>query len=81
METHVCSNCGQVCNYDGRCGDGPYLVCACATPENTRWVDDGRGGYMTYLNDAHPVSWHEYEKKRYPNPRSEKWDNWGREDD
>jgi|ERR1700722_6547623 len=52
---YVCSNCGARCGYDGRCGDGPYLVCKCSSHENTHWIDDGRGGYPIYLNDATPI--------------------------
>ena len=59
----VCSNCGQRCNYDGRCGDGPYLVCKCADSENTIWVNDGRGGYSVHLNDARPVHISEFRRR------------------
>lgn len=59
---YVCSNCGARCGYDGRCGDGPYLVCKCASPENTHFVDDGRGGYEVYLNGARPVHFTEHPK-------------------
>ena len=54
MSNYVCSNCGASCYYDGRCGDGPVLDCACT--KRGRWIDDGRGGYTVYPNDAHPVS-------------------------
>lgn len=26
---YVCSYCGAAAYYDGRCGDGPVLVCGC----------------------------------------------------
>jgi hypothetical protein len=53
MSNYVCSNCGASAYYDGRCGDGPVLTCPCT--KRGHWVDDGRGGYMVYPNDAHPV--------------------------
>lgn len=53
METYVCSNCGDVAGYDGRCGDGPYLVCECT--KDPQWINDGRGGYHVYKNDAHAI--------------------------
>jgi hypothetical protein len=37
-----CSQCGAAAYFDGRCGDGPILLCGC---DNGPWVDDGRGGY------------------------------------
>lgn len=57
---YVCSNCGTRCGYDGRCGDGPYLLCKCASPENTFWINDGRGGYEVHLNNATPIHIEEY---------------------
>lgn len=51
---YVCSVCGEPAWYDGRCGDGPYLVCKCST--RGVWIDDGRGGYMVYPNNAEPIS-------------------------
>lgn len=29
-----CSQCGTSCYYDGRCGDGPILVCKCNEAED-----------------------------------------------
>lgn len=69
---YVCSNCGARCGYDGRCGDGPYLVCKCAAPENTHWINDGRGGYEIYLNNAEPIhitDWLAKQKKDQPTMR------------
>lgn len=38
-----CSHCGAAAYFDGRCGDGPVLLCNCDKGE---WVDEGsRGGY------------------------------------
>lgn len=61
-----CSNCGQECYYDGRCGDGPVLICKCT--KRKRWINDGRGGYEVYANDAHPIE-------------DDEWDGWGDWDD
>lgn len=86
METHFCSNCGSVCGYDGRCGDGPYLVCSCASQENSYWVSEGsRGGYTAYVNGAHPIRASEMKAAKLlenPEPNAKRdWDNWSREDD
>lgn len=86
MIEYVCSNCGTRCGQDARMGSlDVYLMCRCASPENSHWVNDGRGGYTTYLNDAHPVRIDEYHdlvrrrpEKLQPEP---KWDNWSRDDD
>lgn len=51
---YVCSHCGEPAAYDGRCGDGPYLVCKCS--KATQWVDDGRGGYSYNVLGAKPIS-------------------------
>lgn len=52
----VCSNCGQICGQDARMGSlDVYLICDCASAKNTIWINDGRGGYPYYLNNAHPV--------------------------
>lgn len=77
MENYVCSNCGYACYYDGRCGDGPVLNCACT--KQARWIDDGRGGYYVYPNDAHPVGSNEVQSnttQAKPAPQ-----NWSRDDD
>lgn len=62
MKDYVCSNCGDFCYYDGRCGDGPVLMCECF--KKGVWINDGRGGYHVYPNNAHPVSFLEYQNKR-----------------
>jgi hypothetical protein len=47
MEYH-CSVCGAGAFYDGRCGDGPILLCGC---DQGQYVDEGsRGGY--HVNDT-----------------------------
>jgi hypothetical protein len=51
MSNYVCSKCGAAAYYDGRCGDGPVLICECRN--RGRWINDGRGGYRD--NDAQPV--------------------------
>ena len=65
MSDYVCSNCGEEAYYDGRCGDGPVLICNC---RNGRWVNDGSGGYQTTRNGAHAVR-----KDEYDDP----WTNYG----
>ena len=50
---YICSNCGSECYYDGRCADDPILICNCS--KHKRWINDGRGGYEVYVNNAHPV--------------------------
>lgn len=54
MSDYCCSACGARAYYDGRCGDGPVLVCGC-DKRGSRWVDDGRGGYHTNPSSAQPV--------------------------
>lgn len=61
---YVCSNCGNSCGVDSRMGAlDYYLACRCASPENSHWINDGRGGYMIYLNNAHPIPIEEYNSK------------------
>jgi hypothetical protein len=61
---YVCSNCGARCGQDARMGSlDVYLMCSCASSENTYWVNDGRGGYSVHLNDATPVPITEYKRK------------------
>jgi hypothetical protein len=50
---YVCSNCGHICGKDTRMNVEYYLICSCTT--NSVWIDDGRGGYYSYLNGAHPI--------------------------
>lgn len=47
----ICSKCGAAAYYDGRCGDGPVLLCDCDKGE---WVDDGHGGFH-YPTGAKPI--------------------------
>lgn len=49
--SYKCSWCGKEAYYDGRCGDGPVLMCGC---DKGPWVDDGRGGYH-YPTGAVPI--------------------------
>lgn len=51
MTNYVCSRCGSGAYYDGRCGDGPVLMCKCVGT----WVDDGRGGYMHPRGNAKAI--------------------------
>ena len=48
---YICSNCGAPAHFDGRCGDGPVLVCECRNLG--KQVDDGRGGWWQPL--AYPI--------------------------
>lgn len=48
----VCSNCGADAYFDGRCGDGPVLICRC---RNGEYINDGRGGYTLPINNARPI--------------------------
>lgn len=59
--SYVCSNCGEKCYYDGRCGDGAVLYCECS--RQGYWYDDGRGGYMVYPNNATPIHPKDYKRK------------------
>lgn len=53
MDQYICSVCGAPAYYDGRCGDGPVLICGCDQGE---WVDEGsRGGYYTNFTGAKPI--------------------------
>lgn len=52
MDSYVCSRCGAGAYYDGRCGDGPVLMCGC---DQGRWIDDGRGGYYDNPTGASAV--------------------------
>lgn len=54
MRDFVCSACGSAAYFDGRCGDGPVLTCGCDR-RGSRFVDDGRGGYLTNPTNAHPA--------------------------
>lgn len=55
MSNYVCSNCGSAAYYDGRCGDGPVLMCNCAK-RGSRKVDEGsRGIWYTNPSGAEPV--------------------------
>lgn len=62
---YLCSNCGAKCGQDSRMGSlDVYLLCKCASQENTTWIDDGRGGYPIYLNGAKPLTVGEFLKKK-----------------
>jgi hypothetical protein len=53
---YVCSACGAAAYYDGRCGDGPILMCGC-DKRGGRWVNDSHGGgYHTNPSGARPVN-------------------------
>jgi len=65
MSSHVCSNCGAPAYYDGRCGDGPVLTCGCDR-RGSRWINDGRGGYMSNPSGARPVEGENWNDGRDP---------------
>lgn len=86
MSNYECSVCGAATYYDGRCGDGPILMCGC---DKGHWVDDGRGGYYINPKNAHAVAsdpnythdgvykdWDRGGGKEKPDPQ-----RWDREDD
>lgn len=60
MSSYMCSNCGAAAYYDGRCGDGPVLVCGC-DKRGRRWVADRCGGYYTNPTNARPVEGEGYQ--------------------
>ncbi len=64
MSNYICSRCGKSAYYDGRCGDGPILLCGC---DKGPWVDDGRGGYH-YPTGAEPIQ--EQDAPRAPWPHN-----------
>lgn len=49
---YVCSHCGSGAYYDGRCGDGPVLVCGC---DRKRRVTDRFGTAYIPTTDAKPI--------------------------
>lgn len=51
--SYVCSNCGAPAYNDGRCGDGPVLICNCV--KKGKFINDGRGGYYIYPNNPQPI--------------------------
>lgn len=63
MHNYVCSHCGVGAMYDGRCGDGPVLVCGCDKGE---WINDGRGGYH-YPTGATAIQAENYDSSRSRN--------------
>lgn len=64
--SYSCSRCGKEAYYDGRCGDGPILMCNCdkyytdgdnsiPADRNARIYYDGRcGDGKIVITDAHP---------------------------
>ena len=49
---YSCSHCGAEAYFDGRCGDGPVLVCGCDRPIT---VQDRFGPESIATTDARPV--------------------------
>ncbi len=44
---YTCSDCGSEALYDGRCGDGPVLVCDCRKK--------GHYAYGVFVTTAKPI--------------------------
>jgi len=62
MMIYVCSSCGEEAYYDGRCGDGPILMCGC-DKRSGQTVDEGsRGSYQTNPSGAKPVEKKEWDQ-------------------
>lgn len=72
MDNYVCSVCGKSAYYDGRCGDGPILMCGCDNPHHARAIPKDDYSPHTVVVVERVVT------KPVP---AERWDNWGREDD
>lgn len=45
MAKYHCNQCGAAAYYDGRCGDGPVLLCGCDRRGPVAY--DSRGGSVT----------------------------------
>lgn len=54
MNNYCCNICGAAAYYDGRCGDGPILMCGC-DKIGSEYVPDRCGGYHTNPTGAKPV--------------------------
>lgn len=72
MSNYVCSVCGAGAYYDGRCGDGPVLMCNC---DKGRWIDDGRGGYYDNPTGAQAVPSDSY----YSAKEAAEWAYWSKD--
>lgn len=63
MAEYVCSECGKDAYYDGRCGDGPVLVCGCDKRGPVHY--DGRmGDGPVHVSNARPVPKNGYDDRR-----------------
>ena len=72
MSNYVCSHCGAGAFYDGRCGDGPVLMCNC---DKGQWIDDGRGGYYDNPTGAKPIE----KDSVYSAAEAAEWAYWSKE--
>jgi len=61
MSSYVCSNCGAAAYYDGRCGDGPVLMCGCDKRGRRKVNEGSRGVWYTNPSGAHPVEGDTYQ--------------------
>jgi hypothetical protein len=59
--SYCCSVCGAAAFHDGRCGDGPVLVCGC---DSGPWVNDRLGGYQSNPTGAQAIKDDGYGPKR-----------------
>lgn len=71
MSNYVCSRCGAGAYYDGRCGDGPILMCGC---DKGQWINDGRGGY--YDNPTGAAAVKDDENRPRTAAEQAEWDYW-----
>jgi hypothetical protein len=65
MSTYVCSNCGAAAYYDGRCGDGPVLMCGCDKRGRRKVNEGSRGVWYTNPSGATPVESDQYQGDSY----------------
>lgn len=63
MTNYACPICGTPAYYDGRCGDGPILVCKCR--HRGPAVRDRDGGTY-YPNAPQPVEEEVLEREPWP---------------
>lgn len=53
-QQYECSECGAAAYYDGRCGDGPILVCGC-DKRGPKMYDGRMGDGVITMSNAKPV--------------------------
>jgi hypothetical protein len=58
MATYACNECGALAYFDGRCGDGPVLLCGCDRKGPVAYdsrIGGGRGNAYHPAATARPV--------------------------